>query len=193
MTNKTQANEYLVLAGIASDDKPHAARFPASEIVAVRKAAGLMSMRVGKATDEAALKVARKLPEGRIFAAGKAFVPLVKAALYDELLKAVTLYDASGTALPMDAKPETKQDEGPVTSTPPPVDLWALIKVGTVVLCRDDSDEPAWWECVVMAIGKDGENLVMRWRDWPTLKSFSAQRHAVALVGPAAPAKAGKR
>ena len=33
------------------------------------------------------MKLARKLPEGKIFASGKALVPLVKTAVYDELLK----------------------------------------------------------------------------------------------------------
>ena len=193
MTNKTVDTEYLVLAGIAADDKPHAARFPVTEIAPLRKAAELMSMRLGKATGDAALKVARKLPEGKIFSAGKALVPLVKASLYDELLKVVTFHDMGPAAATQSVASKPAEEKAAGTSPPSsiPLDLWNTIKVGSVVLCRFVDEEPAWWESVVIAINKDGDTLTVRWRDYPKLKPFTVKRLSVSILAPEPPVKAG--
>ena len=193
MTKKTVQPQCLVILGIGSDDKPHAARFKLANEGVVRKAAELMSMRAGRAGGEQALKLAGKLAEGTLFATGKALVPLVKLDIYNELLKVLTFEPATSSEAPAPAIAE-RPSQDPAKSVQAtdlaPPDLWAAIKVGTVVLCRDDSDEPGWWESVVVSVGKDPENLVMRWRDWPRMKSFSVKRHAVALIGPAAVQKA---
>jgi hypothetical protein len=189
MTKKTVQPQCLVILGIGSDDKPHAARFKLANEAVVRKAAELMSMRLGRAGGEQALKLTGTLPEGTLFATGKALVPLVKLDIYNELLKVLTFEppaaaDARAPAITDRPGPDAAKSAQATVLAPP--DLWAAIKVGTVVLCRDDSDEPGWWESVVVSVGRDPENLVMRWRDWPRMKSFSVKRHAVALMGPAA-------
>jgi hypothetical protein len=195
MTNTPTATEYLVLAGKGSDGKPHAARFPATEIAAVRKAAALMAMLVGKATDEAALKVVRRLPEGKIFAAGKALVPLVKTDLYDDLVKVVSFHDV-GSSAPLTSQQQpadaNEAAQGNVSSSPatPSLDLWTAIKVGSVVLCWSiDPEGSAWFECVVTAISKDGNTLTVRWRDYPKFKPFAVPRLAVSILAPNPPSK----
>ena len=87
MTNKNGNTEYLVVLGLGKNAKPHAARFNAADEALVRKAVNLIWLRVARASGDEAVKLARKLPEGKIFASGKALVPLVKLAVYDELLK----------------------------------------------------------------------------------------------------------
>jgi hypothetical protein len=191
MTSKTDDKEYFVIAGILSDGKPHAARFPASEQAAVHKAAGQLNLRPAKAAGEAALKVVRKLPEGKIFAAGKALVPFVKTDLYNELLKVVT-FDVSTDTPPSQttqAKPANGSDKDKTPALP--LDFWRAIKVGSVVLCRyvAGDEDPAWWECVVNSIGKDGDALTVRWRDYPKLKSFTVRRMSVGILPPEPPTK----
>jgi hypothetical protein len=201
MTAKKHEPEYLVLAGIDADDKPRAARFPGSENGAVRKAAELMGLRVGRASGEAAIKLVRKLPEGRIFATGKALAPLVKPALYDELLKTVHLHDVGGNAKPADgaakAGSETRAHTSPgetgnanaktaKAEVPGMTELLNGIGVGSVVLCPylDENPQPMWSECIVTAISKDGKTLTLRFRDYANYDPFTAPRMAVTLLPP---------
>jgi hypothetical protein len=193
MSTKPVAKDYLVILGVDADDKPHAATFPLADEVVVRKAAELMGMRVGRTADDKARALARGLPSGKLFATGKALVPLVRHAIYDDLTKTLSILTAPA--------PESGQKDAPAASVqvgsadaarPPAHDPWADIKVGSVVLCRDDSDEPGWWESVVLAIHPDTDMMVLRWRDYPKLKSFSVKRREVGLLGPGLPAKAGK-
>src|SRR6185312_12374046 len=75
----------LVVFGHDRSGKPHAAWFTAEEAEAARTAAGLIGYRVLALTTEAQAHVAAKLTRGRLFANGRAFVPFVKAALYETL------------------------------------------------------------------------------------------------------------
>jgi hypothetical protein len=191
MTSKTEEKEYLVIAGILKDGKPHAARFPASEQAAVRKAAQQLNLRPAKAVGEAALKLVRKLPEGKIFAAGKALVPFVKVDLYNELLKVVTFEAESDPPAPQTAQSKSANGSDKDKPEAPAQDLWLAIKVGSVVLCRYVEDgEPGWWESVVHSISKDGDELTVRWRDYPKIKAFTVRRMAVGILAPEPPAKA---
>ncbi len=73
--------------GTDSLSKPHASWFPAEEQEAAVKAAGVMGFSTLMVTDAAQVELARKLPRGRIFDGGKAFVPFVKHALYEKITK----------------------------------------------------------------------------------------------------------
>jgi len=72
-------------------------------------------------------------------------------------------------------------------------DPWADIKVGSVVLGQDDSDEPGWWEAVVVSISKDGDTLTVRWRDYPKQKQATYKRHEVSLLAPQIRTKPARR
>ena len=192
MSNDNTVRHHLVILGIDTDKKPHAAVFSAADEPVVRNAAEAMGMRLYAAVGDKARAMARKLPEGKLFATGKALVPLVKRAIYDELEKLLT---PCPPEKPADAiKSGTGQASqgskaSPDGAKPPTKGPWTEIKVGSVVLCREEGDEGGWWESVVMTIGADGESMIMRWRDYPKLKSFPAKRHAVGLLGSAAPVK----
>src|SRR4051794_36277010 len=75
----------LVVFGADRSGKPHAAWFTAEESEAARTAAGLSGYRVLALTTEAQMHVAAELSRGRLFENGRAFVPFVKAALYETL------------------------------------------------------------------------------------------------------------
>lgn len=87
MTTNNTDTELLVVFGMGADDKPRAARFKLTDEAAAQKAAELMWFRIGRATGEAALKLARKLRQGTISGSGKAFVPVVKREFYLDLLE----------------------------------------------------------------------------------------------------------
>jgi hypothetical protein len=71
-------NGTLVLLGLSSDGKPHAARFNGTDAIALVKAAQSMGLKIGRPDTSEAMTLVRGLPEGKIFASGKALVPLVK-------------------------------------------------------------------------------------------------------------------
>src|SRR3954467_6520321 len=75
----------LVVFGADRTGKPHAAWFTAEEAEAARTAAGLIGYRVLALTAGSQSQVAAKLSRGRLFENGRAFVPFVKAALYETL------------------------------------------------------------------------------------------------------------
>src|SRR3954452_8640787 len=82
---ESHAATALVVFGRDNGGKPHASRFDASEAELAEKAAGLMGMQVLRPETGEQRALAAKLPRGRVFASGRAFVPFVKAAVYGPL------------------------------------------------------------------------------------------------------------
>jgi len=199
MNKKSTQTDVLVILGIDADDKPHAAVFSADNESVVRKAAQMMGMRLGRAADEKARTLALKLPVGTLFTTGKALVPLVKPAIYDELLKVLKLEPSAPNAKEPPAQSSAvaagNNSKGDSISKVPTAghDPWADIKVGSVVLGQDDSDEPGWWEAVVVSISKDGDTLTVRWRDYPKQKQATYKRHEVSLLAPQIRTKPARR
>lgn len=165
MTNKQPV---LVLFGIGSDDKPHAAQFDIAHESQVGNAASLMAFQVGRAEATEALELARSLPLGRFFETGKAFVPYVKPDIYDRL-RALLKRDPG-------AAPVGSQDKANK-----PTDPWASIKVGSVMLALETPGVGGWFESVVLSMGK-GDTLTLRWKNYPKIKPFTAKRRDVAIL-----------
>jgi hypothetical protein len=142
-----------------------------------------MQLRVARPDDDAAVKLVRKLPTGRIFSSGKGLVPLVKPALYDELLKALRFDVSAPSVVPPSDAPATKSSVQPQPSAAG--DAWDAIVVGTVVLAFEEDEEgTGWWEAVVIAVSKDKKNLSLRWREWPQRQKVSRLRREVGLLAP---------
>lgn len=75
----------LIMFGLDDKGRPHASWFGDEDVALARKAAAMMGMAAVEATSEALRALAGQLPAGRVFASGRAFVPFVKGALYDQL------------------------------------------------------------------------------------------------------------
>src|SRR5918994_7152786 len=101
----------VVLFGRSETGKARASAFGHSEAELARKAAELMDLRLLPVRTDAERALAAKLPRGRVFASGRAFVPFVKDALLTELqaaalnsgvkpLKLLTSPAASGASEP---------------------------------------------------------------------------------------------
>lgn len=185
MTKKNGNTEYLVILGIGKDLKAHAARFNAADETVASKAAELTWLRFGRAKGDTALKLARKLPQGRIFASGKALVPLVKMDLYDELLKVLS-FDAPGPVRKERADlPAAGPEVAGQPRTVPQADPWAALGIGSVVVAYDEDEEgEGWWEAVVIAVSKDGDTLSLRWKDYPKEPKVSRPRRKVGILAP---------
>ena len=186
----------LIVFGADRAGKPHAAWFTAEEAEAARTAAGLIGYRVLVLTTEAQTYVAAKLARGRLFENGRAFVPFVKAALYETLSK---LADAAPTgteaaaptdaaaqqAAPADARAPASEPVRslPVVVNPPgrrgaPRD-WDEIEPGSLVLAYDREYE-AWYEAIVVQVL--GSAYRVRFRDYPEEGVLMRRRENIALL-----------
>ena len=69
----------LIVLGWDDEGKPRAARFPVGQADLVAKAATAMNLTVCKADGAALAELAKKLPNGRLYATGHGFVSGTKS------------------------------------------------------------------------------------------------------------------
>jgi hypothetical protein len=150
----------IVVFGPNASGKSTAATFPADQVDLASKAAGLMQLRVLKIDSPELAQFAAQLPVGKIYASGHGFVPLVRTAIYDQLLQFA--------------------DPAPAPGWPA---TWDDIDVGHMVIARDEL-AAGWWEAIVIA--KDGDMLTVKWRDYPKQAPAVLHRAALALLRPTA-------
>src|SRR5215203_566666 len=82
---ETRNEVALVVFGLDATGKPHASAFDGADADLAEKAAGLMGMHALRPETDEQRQIAAKLPRGRVFASGRAFVPFVRAPLYEAL------------------------------------------------------------------------------------------------------------
>jgi hypothetical protein len=178
----------LVVLGTGTDDKPHASRFAACDAPLVVRTAELMGFHmIEVASDHDELyTIAEKLPLGKIFASGRAFVPFVRRAAFEKLATLVTAGVTVEQRIASGARPVYPLADMFTTDAINAADtLWAKVEVGTVVLAaQPELYGPGWWEGVVVDVA--GDELTIRWIDDLTLDSFHCTRREVALRHPAA-------
>ena len=169
-------SQYLVMLGLDSEKKPHAARFKLTDETAVRKAAGVKDFKVGLAKSKEASELASKLPEGKLFDSGNGLAPFVSKDTYEKLLPLLEMKQDAALA------------SAPISPAPNAADLWSAIKLGSVVLVYDPEPGPdrSWWECKVVEVTGSNNVLVVRWAKYPKLPPFRVKRSAVAILPPKA-------
>ncbi|MEO3385257.1 hypothetical protein [Mesorhizobium sp. CAU 1741] len=188
----------VLILGRDDNGRPHASRFRTGDAQLAKDAADAMQMCSVAAETDVLLRLADKLPEGKIFASGKAFVPFVKQEIYDQLVahlpvgttiprRKPKLIQAAGNPNPP-VKPETGSNYAAVTrqaATPQRGSLpddFTKIKVGSLVLAslaRDDG----WWPAIVTEDKGDGM-FVLQWQDWSDWEPFQRTREQLALLHP---------
>ena len=191
-------NEKIALVVFGRDEagKAHGSSFAQAEATLATKAAALMNLRVLPIRTEAERALATRVPKGRVFASGKAFVPFIKASLYLELQTAAL---NSGITPLNPPTASTAGGGGQVKpgapQLPPPTKLprsvgtakqpcgWADIQVGAIVLTMEPPYRD-WFEAEVVAV--QGEDLLtLCWRDWPELPPVVRRRVQLGLMHPA--------
>lgn len=184
----------LVVFGRDASGKAHGSAFNASDAELAAKAAELMGMRSLPIRTEVEQTLAAKLPRGRVFASGRAFVPFIKATLLGELqaatltsgmppLKVVGGADASAAGKANDPAPAKLSKTKGTAQVKQPCG-WGDIQVGAIVLAAASPKYHEWHECLVLAV--EGEDLfTLRYCDWPKEPPFARRRGDVALLHPA--------
>jgi hypothetical protein len=187
----------LVVFGRDATGKPHASSFSQSEADLATKAAELMGLRLLPVRTDTERALAAKVPRGRVFATGRAFVSFIKPALLTELqaaalnsgvkpLKLLTGPASSGAGEPTLMAPAAaaKPLKGSGTAPVKQPCGWADIQVGSIVLGAAPPRRTEWFECLVIAV--EGEDLfTLRYCDWPKEPPFKRRRVEVGLMHPA--------
>jgi hypothetical protein len=168
----------VVVFGRDDQGKPHASRFGAADAELAEKAAGLMGMRVLRVASDEHEAIAAKLPQGRVFASGRGFVPFVKPELFAKLAAAPDAFvpdrptDAPVKALGRpkggrSASPGGEPAGGPSAAAErpgtPPAD-WDQIKVGSLVLAAEEG-KPAIWYVATIVTDRGEDLFELRWLD----------------------------
>jgi len=171
---ETLADPKVIVFGMDESKKPHAAWFAEADAELAEKAAGFMRMKVLKVSLDDHRTVALQLPQGKVFASGKAFTPFIKLALYERLKGFEGAFEP---AIPVVANDSAPQPEAPTHHRPA---TWAEIEVGSLVLANVDSED-GWYEAVVIE-KKTDDLLILTWRDWPEYSHFVRTPSRLALL-----------
>ena len=135
----------VIVYGIGSDERPTAGQFPGEQSILAIKAASQLKLNVLKVTSDEIAAVAKRLPPGRINAAGKGLVPAVRKPLYEELLKAAGLpveaaasIPGAGQSVPASKVPMNEaRKPNPAVGAPGLPKSWKEIKPGQVVIVQE--------------------------------------------------------
>jgi hypothetical protein len=181
----------LIVMGLDDTRKPHASTFDEESAELATKAAGLMGMRVVPLVTAELQALAAKLPRGRVFASGRAFVPFARAGLYQSIVAAAAGLPAKGPKLACTASAGSPEGHGGAEGGSgggrmAQVKLpggWGDIGVGSVVLATTGPDE-GWYEAEVIEILDDVMKL--RWCSWPDDPVIARRFSQVGLLPPTA-------
>lgn len=183
-TDKPKAEPLFVL-GFDLDNKPRGGRFDKVDDRIVSVALDLGLAAVIKASTEFG-QVAQKLPAGRLYASGKAFIPAIKEALLTELMTILRKSGDASEAYRLENRPTKKDSEEPLVRCKSPITSglprnWDEIDAGHLVLAEEGTDD-GYWPCICQL--RDGDLLTLRYRDAPKLPAFVRHVTTVALINP---------
>lgn len=173
------ASPAVVVFGVDDKGKPHASTFKSEEAELAERAAGLMGMHVFRPIDADHLAAVEKLPVGRVFSSGRAFVPFCRRGAFDQLC-ALTGQDSGAGA----SKAGSPANQG--TASPVPIQAttvpqtWQELGNGGLCLACDDPWD-GWWIAVILSVEPD-DALALRWRDFPESEAFARRRDEIGLL-----------
>jgi hypothetical protein len=185
----TTPDKFFVF-GIDKEGKPRGARFAEYNERVLTFVSELLLTSVFPAS-AAFAEVAKKLPQGRVYSSGKAFLPPIKRDLIDKLNAVLaTPGDESQAFKLTTSSDQTSGNEdnpdGAKIQTTSPITFglprsWDSIQGGHVVLIHE-SPADGWWEATVLE--RENEILTLRFRDYPRQPKFQRHISQVALINP---------
>jgi hypothetical protein len=167
MSKDSKFDSPLFVFGLDENGKPRGARFPEAKDDVVSAALDMNCWIVYPAPDNFT-PYGMKLPAGRLYASGRAFIPNIRRDLYDKLLTTKgedakrLLKDEGAVAEASQTANQNVACVSPIVSGLPR--SWNDIGPGHTVLLHE-SAEDGWWEAVV--VKREDEILTLRYRDFP--------------------------
>ncbi|MER8639321.1 hypothetical protein [Mesorhizobium sp. M1365] len=189
--SSASASPAVIVLGLDDGGKAHASWFGDNDTGLAEKAAGMMGMAALPVDADDLRQLAGRLPRGKVFESGRAFVPFVKRDLYE----AIATHLPAGYKFPVrvadDRPPAAKSKNANATGAPEsgpkrpepsrPTD-WTKIEVGSLVLATEGAYE-GWFEAQVVKISPEGV-YTLRWRDWLDMPVFTRRLIHIALLHP---------
>jgi hypothetical protein len=176
--------------GMDDKGKPRGARFAEFSERALNFVLNLMLTGVCPAS-AAFTEIAMKLPPGRLYSSGKAFIPNIRRDLVEKLDAVLATPGDESQKYKLAHPPgETPEYEGnpeeakirtisPITFGLPRT--WDSIQPGHFVLIHE-GPSTGWWEATVLE--REDEILTLRFRDYPRQPKFQRHISQVALINP---------
>ncbi|OWV72184.1 hypothetical protein ATY77_11735 [Rhizobium sp. R634] len=171
----------VIILGRDDNGKAHASFFPATDAQPASRAASLMGMLALPADNDAVRSLLPKLPKGKLFDSGKAFVPFVKQDLYKQIAAHLPEADRAKAEEVRTAPVDVSQQGHAATPSNVPDD-WGKVAVGSLVLATEDPLE-GWFEATVVELKSDNV-LRLQWRHYLDLPPFNRRLEDVALLHP---------
>ncbi|MGO7666524.1 hypothetical protein ACC697_29235 [Rhizobium ruizarguesonis] len=171
----------VIVLGRDDNGKAHASFFAATDALPAARAATLMGMLALRADNDAVRSLLPKLPKGKLFESGKAFVPFVKQDLYKQIAAHLPEADRAKAETVRSAPADVSQQGHAATPSNVPDD-WSKIVVGSLVLATEDPLE-GWFEATVIELKPDSV-LRLQWRHYLDLPPFNRKLEDVALLHP---------
>lgn len=169
--------------GVDSTGKPRGARFSDFNDRALKFALEIGMVGVHPASPEFT-EHAMKLPAGRLYASGKAFIPNIRRDAVEKLNKILSSVGDESQQHRLSPPNEPTQNstgELPIASGLPT--SWNSIEVGQVVLAEEDEVNEGYWACIV--VKREADILTLRLRDFPKQRQQYVRHVAqVALIYP---------
>lgn len=178
--NSNAAAVPVMLFGVDANGKPKVARFVDKHADLASKAAAQLNLQVLQIVGPTLTDLAARLPQGRIHANGRGFVPFVRKDLYAKIVAAAGSPN-SLTNTPVQLTTGSGSAASNSGNAPGLPQNWDSIKTGDVVIALQDPED-GWYEAIVAEI--HGEMLTMRWRHYPRERRFTRHRLSVGLMCP---------
>lgn len=153
-------------------ETPRGAWFTAADLQAAIAGAAEMGFNAIRVGTPELVKLALKLPKGRVFDSGKLFAPLIQTKVYEQLMahlpehgipaKPRLVMSTSSTGVDGEAGVQSASESVPEGTRPTD---WSKITVGSLVLAEEGRAD-GWFEAIVLEV-RPKDVFKLRYRDYP--------------------------
>ncbi|CAH2402380.1 hypothetical protein [Mesorhizobium escarrei] len=199
MNVASETTPSLIVFGRDESRKPHASVFLLPDVEAAEGAAKLMGMHSHRIGPGEAPEIVMRLPAGKLFDSGKAFVPFTKAEVYERIVALAGVADERDGGPGDDKAADTPENASAPSSEPVAgqsegggsgdqsgsgglTDPWAGLAVGSVVLASEGPDE-GFFEARIMKVKAKGM-FTLKFRDYPDTPQIDRSYYQLGLIHP---------
>ncbi|MES0205278.1 hypothetical protein [Mesorhizobium sp. LNHC209A00] len=198
MSVASETTRSLIVFGRDDARKPHASVFLLPDVEAAESAANMMGMHSLRIEPGEAPEIVMRLPAGKLFDSGKAFVPFVKGETYQRIAalagiadepeggpgggKASETGENASAASPEAVARHGDDEQGGGSGDGGSNDLWGKLAVGDMVLASEGPDE-GYFEARIMKVKAKGI-FSLRFRDYPDAPQIDRSYYQLGLIHP---------